>query len=51
MLGWIRAWIKRYDKWCEELGLTPENKRCCVAYRRDPRGEQPEGGEDDIADK
>ncbi len=25
MFSWIKAWIKKYDKWCEELGLTPEN--------------------------
>ncbi|PMN76585.1 hypothetical protein BCT24_05930 [Vibrio splendidus] len=51
MLGWIKAWIKKYDKWCEELGLTPENKRSCVAYRRDPQGKQTESREDDTANK
>ncbi|CAK2495878.1 DUF5363 family protein [Vibrio crassostreae] len=47
MLGWIKTWIKKYDKWCEELGLTPEKKRSCVPHRRDPQGQQAESGEDD----
>ncbi len=47
MLGWIKALIKKYDKWCEELGLTPENKRSCVPYRRDPQGQHAESGKDD----
>ncbi|MEZ9057732.1 hypothetical protein [Vibrio pelagius] len=33
----IKRWIKRYDKWCKELGLTPENKRSCTPYRSDPQ--------------
>ncbi|PHN86833.1 hypothetical protein CSB62_03085 [Vibrio splendidus] len=51
MFSWIKAWIKKYDKWCEDLGLTPENKRSCVAYRRDPQGQQTESREDDTANK
>ncbi|MCG9566690.1 MULTISPECIES: DUF5363 family protein [Vibrio] len=51
MLGWIKAWVRKYDKWCEELGLTPENKRSCVPYRRDPQGQQAESGNDDAANK
>lgn len=51
MLGWIKAWGRKYDKWCEELGLTPENKRSCVPYRRDPQGQQAESGNDDAANK
>lgn len=51
MLGWIKAWVRKYDKWCEELGLTPENKRSCVPYRRDPQGQQAESGKDDTANK
>ncbi|MGB1974054.1 MAG: DUF5363 family protein [Vibrio toranzoniae] len=47
MLGWIKVWIKKYDKWCEELGLTSENKRSCVAYRRDPQGQHAESRKDD----
>ena len=51
MYGWIKAWVRKYDKWCEELGLTPENKRSCVPYRRDPQGKQAERGKDDTANK
>ncbi|CAH6835351.1 conserved hypothetical protein [Vibrio chagasii] len=51
MFGWIKAWVRKYDKWCEELGLTPENKRSCVPYRRDPQGQQAESGNDDAANK
>ncbi|WP_167494608.1 MULTISPECIES: DUF5363 family protein [Vibrio] len=36
MLKWFKAWIKKYDDWCQQLGLTPENKRSCVPYRTDP---------------
>jgi hypothetical protein len=51
MFGWIKAWVRKYDQWCEELGLTPENKRSCVPYRRDPQGQQAESGKDDTANK
>ncbi|PMG32479.1 hypothetical protein BCU97_21295 [Vibrio splendidus] len=51
ILGWIKALVNKYDKWCEDLGLTPENKRSCVAYRRDPQGKQTESREDDTANK
>lgn len=32
----LKHWLARYDAWCEELGLTPEHKRSCCAYRPDP---------------
>ncbi|CAK3193301.1 DUF5363 family protein [Vibrio crassostreae] len=51
MLGWIKTWIKKYDKWCEELGLTPENKRSCVPYRPDLQGQKAENGKYDTANK
>lgn len=51
MFGWIKAWVRKYDKWCEELGLTPENKRSCVPYRRDLQGQKAESGKDDTANK
>ena len=51
MLGWIKAWVRKYDKWCEELGLTPENKRSCVPYRRDLQDQKAENGKDDTANK
>lgn len=29
MKGILLRWLARYDGWCEEWGLTPENRRCC----------------------
>ena len=53
MLSRLKLLVRRYDKWCEELGLTPENKRSCVPHRTDPinaddettntKAEQPNG--------
>ncbi|WP_261816167.1 DUF5363 domain-containing protein [Vibrio gallicus] len=37
MMNWLRKLIKRYDKWCVSMGLTPEQKRSCVPYRTDPQ--------------
>ncbi|WP_446751390.1 hypothetical protein [Vibrio sp. S11_S32] len=31
-----KTYLARYDAWCEELGLTPEHKRSCCAYKADP---------------
>ncbi|MGV2987410.1 DUF5363 family protein [Vibrio sp. E150_011] len=31
-----RNWLKKYDNWCQSMGLTPENKRSCVPYKKDP---------------
>lgn len=36
MWQWILRAIARYDAWCKQLGLTPEQKRSCVPYRQDP---------------
>ncbi|MFA0413664.1 DUF5363 family protein [Vibrio renipiscarius] len=36
MWAWFRRWLKKYDQWCLSMGLTPEQKRSCVAYRADP---------------
>ncbi|MFH0257309.1 hypothetical protein ACGRL8_09745 [Vibrio rumoiensis] len=33
ILAKLKLWLARYDAWCEELGLTPEHKRSCCAYR------------------
>ncbi len=35
-MNWFKRGIQRYDDWCKEMGLTPEQKRCCVPYRKDP---------------
>lgn len=37
---YIKRWIARYDAWCQRMGLTPENKRSCVPYRKDPLHER-----------
>lgn len=39
MKGILLRWLARYDAWCQEWGLTPENRRCCVPVRRE--GEEP----------
>ncbi|GAL10663.1 hypothetical protein JCM19233_1640 [Vibrio astriarenae] len=36
MWQWFKNWIAKYDRWCESLGLTPENKRSCVPHKKDP---------------
>ncbi|MFA0440466.1 DUF5363 family protein [Vibrio sp. 10N.286.49.B1] len=36
MLKMWRNWLKKYDNWCHSMGLTPENKRSCVPYKKDP---------------
>ncbi|CAE6915373.1 DUF5363 family protein [Vibrio sp. B1FLJ16] len=35
-MNWLKKGIKRYDDWCKEMGLTPDQKRSCVPYRKDP---------------
>jgi len=35
MLKWLKRGIAKYDKWCELLGLVPENRRCCAPVRYD----------------
>lgn len=35
VLKLIKLWIKKYDDWCKSLGLTPENKRSCVPYKKE----------------
>lgn len=44
MLAWLKNWIKKYDTWCKQLGLTPENKRSCVPYRSDPANDSEQKG-------
>ncbi|MGF1747455.1 DUF5363 family protein [Vibrio cionasavignyae] len=36
MLKWLHVWLKKYDNWCQSMGLTPENKRSCTPYKQDP---------------
>lgn len=36
MISWItRAW-QAYIRWCDKMGLTPENRRCCMPRLEDP---------------
>ncbi len=36
MLNWIiRGW-GAYIRWCDNMGLTPENRRCCMPRLEDP---------------
>jgi hypothetical protein len=32
-----KQWLKRYDAWCQELGLTPSQRRSCVPYRAEDK--------------
>lgn len=36
-MNWIVKIWRGYIAWCDEMGLTPENRRCCA-----PRLEEPE---------
>lgn len=31
----LLRWLACYDAWCEQWGLTRENRRCCVPVRYD----------------
>ncbi|MCH7373611.1 MULTISPECIES: hypothetical protein [Aeromonas] len=35
MRGVLLRWLARYDAWCQEWGLVPENRRCCAPVRYD----------------
>ncbi|GAD74377.1 MULTISPECIES: DUF5363 family protein [Vibrio harveyi group] len=34
-MNWFKKGLKRYDDWCKEMGLTPDQKRSCVPYKQD----------------
>ncbi|MBR7628112.1 MAG: DUF5363 family protein [Aeromonas popoffii] len=40
MKGILLRWLARYDAWCQEWGLTPENRRCCTPVRYDEDDQQ-----------
>ncbi|WP_170933176.1 DUF5363 family protein, partial [Vibrio parahaemolyticus] len=44
-MNWFKRGLKRYDDWCKQMGLTPEQKRSCVPYRKDPVHQNEEKGE------
>ncbi len=41
-MNWFKRGIKRYDDWCKEMGLTPDQKRSWVPYRKDPANQSEE---------
>lgn len=40
MKGILLRWLARYDAWCQEWGLVPENRRCCAPVRHDEDDER-----------
>ncbi|GIU32697.1 hypothetical protein TUM4644_32960 [Shewanella colwelliana] len=32
----IRKWWRAYIAWCDRMGLTADNKRCCAPNLSDP---------------
>lgn len=35
MIAWLKRVVKRYDNWCESMGLTQGEQRCCVPVSKD----------------
>ena len=50
MKGILLRWLARYDAWCQEWGLTPENRRCCAPVRHDEDEDAPETRDDALND-
>lgn len=36
MIHWITQAWQAYIRWCDKMGLTPENRRCCMPRLEDP---------------
>lgn len=36
MLHSIKRLWQAYTDWCDKMGLTPENRRCCAPRLQDP---------------
>ncbi|MEL4429439.1 hypothetical protein [Shewanella mangrovisoli] len=36
MIHWITQAWRAYIRWCDKMGLTPENRRCCMPRLEDP---------------
>ncbi|MGE6194732.1 hypothetical protein ACLHZY_15045 [Aeromonas media] len=45
MKGVLLRWLARYDAWCQEWGLVPENRRCCAPVRYDEDEKASDRGE------
>ncbi|MBL0514345.1 DUF5363 family protein [Aeromonas media] len=50
MKGILLRWLARYDAWCQEWGLTPENRRCCAPVRHDEDEKASDRGEDGLTE-
>ena len=50
MKGILLRWLARYDAWCQEWGLTPENRRCCAPVRHDEDEDAAETRDDALND-
>lgn len=37
----IVKWWRAYIAWCDRMGLTPENQRCCAPKLSDPELNEP----------
>jgi len=35
MITRLKQLIKRYDLWCEKMGLAPDQRRSCVPVKRE----------------
>ncbi|MGR5064216.1 DUF5363 family protein [Photobacterium sp. DNB22_13_2] len=49
MMSLIKRGVATYDRWCEKMGLVPENRRCCAPVRYDsddPRNPTNKGKQD-----
>ncbi len=42
MLEWLGTLWRRYTNWCDEVGLNPEEGRCCMPAL--PQDRQPSSG-------
>lgn len=42
MKGILLRWLARYDAWCQEWGLVPENRRCCAPMRWEEKAPKPQ---------
>ncbi len=36
MGNWLTQTWDAYIRWCDKMGLTPENRRCCMPRLEDP---------------
>lgn len=51
MMSLIKSGVAAYDRWCEKMGLVPENRRCCAPVRYDsddPRHPKNKGKQDNV---